>query len=376
MADSMIPLFAVNMPTDVDEPLLKTLHSGYITEGPKVKEFEDAFGSLINNRLVLAVNSGTMALTIALRLAYVQAGDEVVTTPMTCTATNLPILSLGALPVWADVNHRTGLIDPDSVRERITRRTKAIMCVDWGGMPCNIQALRAIGSEFGIPVIEDAAHALLASYKGYRVGSPLLSDFTCFSLQAIKHMTTVDGGVLAVVNVRDYQRGKKLRWFGIDRDAKAGDSRIDVDIEEWGYKGHMNDVAATIGLAQFGSLLPKLRAQVDNAHFYHHALSSFYDKPVESDRVRSTYWLYTILFPSTDLRKGFREFMAERGIQVSRVHRRNDEYTVFKGYGDRELPGLDSFAGRMMCIPVHWALSFEDRNRVVNACNDWAAEQR
>lgn len=375
MADAMIPMFKVNIPADVDGPLLETLHSGYITEGPKVKEFEGAFGSLIGNSRVLAVSSGTMALTIALRLAGVKAGDRVVTTPMTCTATNLPILSLGAVPVWADVNPATGLIDPDSVREKVQANglTKAIMAVDWGGMPCDLDALKAIGKQHGVPVIEDAAHALGAEYKGHNVGQ--VADYTCFSLQAIKHVTTVDGGVLAVSGDASYRRGRKMRWFGIDREAAvSGDSRIDVDITEWGYKGHMNDVAAAIGLVQLQehNIGPVLKAQRNHAEYFHSELSGYYLKPIEPEGKRSAYWLYTILFRAPEERGGFRKFMASRGIQVSQVHKRNDQYTVFKDFSGFALPGLDYFSSRMMCIPVHWALSRNDLSQIANACNEWA----
>jgi perosamine synthetase len=215
----MIPLFKVHMPKEVDKPLLEVLHSGYITQGEKVEQFEKKFADMMQYKHVVSVNSGTSALTLALRLAGVGYGDEVVTTPMTCTATNLPILSLGAKPVFADVDSETGLIDPASVLTKITKKTKAIMAVDWGGSPVDVRALMDIGRRYDLRVIVDAAHAIGTHHNGE-------ADFVCYSLQAIKHITTVDGGVLACKSPDAYHRGKVLRWFGIDREAPSTDTRM------------------------------------------------------------------------------------------------------------------------------------------------------
>ncbi len=382
----MIPLFKVHMPPrEILMPALeRTLFSGYVTEGPKVKEFEGTFGTLVSSTRIIAVNSGTSALTLALRLAGVGESDYVITTPMTCTATNLPILSLGAQLIFADVDPQTGLIDPNSVHEILHRprpqwmKIKAVVCVDWGGAPCNLTALDEIVSHHGVLLIEDAAHALGAEFDGRPVGSELYSDFSCFSLQAIKHVTTIDGGMISLGWRRqaEYERGKRLRWFGIDRESRSGgDSRIDLGIEEWGWKFHMNDVTATIGIEQLPFLPGVVRRHRDNAQVYHDLLSDYFVKPRDPEWARSAYWLYTILLPTASERDGFRDYMLKNGVQVSRVHRRNDEYAVFREYGGRgergRLPGVDRFSDRMICIPVHWGLSRDDVLRVVELCNEW-----
>jgi perosamine synthetase len=366
----MIPLFKVHMPKAVDEPLLEVLHSGYITQGPVVDLFEKDFAKVIDNPYTLAVNSGTSALTLALRLAGVGPGDEVITTPMTCAATNLPILSLFAKPVFADVDPLTGLIDPLSVAKLINERTKAIMCVGWGGLPPEHAALRQIADYYGIKIIEDAAHSLGAWDDGTRIGS--LADFTCFSLQAIKHITTVDGGMLACRDKADYLRGKKLRWFGIDRETPSADSRIDQDIEEWGYKFHMNDVAATIGAIQLTYLDEIISAHRKNAAAYDRYLDDRYFTITNRAEAMSSYWLYTILLPNAEARDDFKTYMTKKKIQVNQVHRRNDEYSVFAKYRQPKTPGLDNFASRMICIPVHWHLSKEDIFYIIASCNEFA----
>ena len=371
----MIPLFKVHMPPNLAGPLLETLYSGYVAEGRKVELFERAFGTYVHNTRVLALNSGTSALTLALRLAGVEYGDCVVTTPMTCTATNLPILSLGAKPLWADVDAVSGQISPHFVERHFTRSRgrlpKAIVCVDWGGAPCDMDALRSIGERWGVPVIEDAAHALGATYRGVPVGA--VADYTCFSLQAIKHITTGDGGVLACLRAEDHERARRLRWFGIDRGAPTGDSRIDVDIEEWGYKFHMNDVAATIGIEQMRYLSGIISSHRENAAYYDATLSRYFVRAYHVQGTVSARWLYTVLLPNSSERDAFVRFMLGRGIQVSRVHRPNDEYSVFKPYNfmGSDLTGTRVFSSRMVCIPVHWALTADERQQVADACDAW-----
>lgn len=370
----MIPLFKVNMSDSVGGSLLRTLHSGQIGQGPLVDEFEKLFGHFIGNRRVLAVNAGTSALQLALRLAKVGPGDVVITTAMTCTATNLPILAAGAIPVFADIDSKTGNIDVLSVSRllhKYGRKVKAIMCVDWGGLPAPLANLMELGHEYKIKVIEDAAHALGAIYDGKKVGS--IADFTCFSLQAIKHITTGDGGMLACKSPMAYRRGKKLRWFGIDREAEVqGDSRIDVDIPEWGYKFHMNDLAASIGISQMRVLPTILEVHRANAAYYDKNICKCIGRPPRGRG--SAYWLYTLLIPQ-GLRNQFKEFMAKAGIQVSQVHRRNDEYTVFNGYAvDGEMPGTKAFAEAMVCIPVHTGLTNSQREHIVASVNKFATK--
>lgn len=162
----MIPLFKVFMAPDVGDYILPVLHSGYIGEGEKVKEFEKAFSRMIENEQVWMTNSGTSAITMALRLAGMKRGDEIITTPMTCLATNMPILASGAIPVWADILE-DGTMDPESVERKVTKKTKAILCVDWGGLPCKLDELSA----FGLPLIEDACQCTRSIYKGRLIGN-------------------------------------------------------------------------------------------------------------------------------------------------------------------------------------------------------------
>lgn len=341
----------------------QVLDSGYITQGPKVKQFENELHKFLGVP-ALTLNSATSALTLALRLADVGPGDEVVSTPMTCQATNVPIMAMGAKIVWADVNPRTGLIDPASIKKRITKKTKAIMAVDWGGAPCDYDAIYDILPRDDIMVIEDAAHAFGSTYKGDHIGA--VTDFTAFSFQAIKHLTTVDGGALTAMSHYDLERGRLLRWYGIDREANTKEFRGEVDVPEWGYKFHMNDVNATIGLANLPHIPSILNTTNINGHILDMELNRDIYTLTSPDYLHSSAnWLYTVLLPNSKAREQFKEHMAKENIQVSQVHWRNDKMTTFKPF-ERDLPGVDEFSSRMICVPVHFDVDIE---RVLDAMN-------
>ena len=363
----MIPLFKVFMPESVMGPLKETLLSGYIGEGPKVKEFEARLAGWTGNSKILALNSGTSAIHLALRLANVGPGDEVISTPMTCTATNMPILAAGARIVWSDIDPWTGNIDPEDVRKKITKKTKAVICVHWGGYPCELLKLACCTVDKGIPVIEDAAHAFGSYYMDNAIGS--YSRFTCFSFQAIKGLTTVDGGALACMFEQDCDRGRLLRWYGIDRNAKGKDLRCEDDIAEYGYKYHMNDVCATIGIEQLkhtGNLINLHRC---HARMYDEAFKDL--KGVKLLRYRkgldSSYWLYTIRVRERD---GFIDYMNDAGIMASKVHARNDLHSCFKD-SRCELPGVDEFYAEQVSIPVGWWLTEEEVNYIISKVREY-----
>lgn len=358
-----IPLFKVHMPQSVMQPLSETLFSGYIGQGPRVEEFEVALASWFGSHNVLTVNSGTSALQLALRLANVGVGDEVISTPMTCTATNVPILAAGARIVWGDIDPTTGNIDPLDVERKITSKTKAIIAVHWGGYPAELAELNRIGRQYNLKIIEDAAHAFGASYHGRPVGSH--SDFVCFSFQAIKHLTTGDGGAVVCRDTEAYKRGKLLRWFGIDRESERKDLRCEEDVKDWGYKFHMNDIAATIGLQQLGFVADLLKRHRENADYYRERFKGLRGLTLldyQKDR-HGSYWLFTVLVSD---RTTFIEEMAASGVVVSQVHVRNDLHTVFREF-QRTLPGVTDFSARQVSIPVGWWISDGEREFIADA---------
>jgi dTDP-4-amino-4,6-dideoxygalactose transaminase len=358
--NSAIPLFKVFLPPEeILMPRLRNvLYSGQITEGAAVYDFEKKFASFVGLPNILSFYCGTAALHTALILAGVQPGDEVISTPMTAEPTNLAILHAGGKIVWADVDPQNGNIIADSITERITQKTRAIMVVHYGGIPASMKVIRNIADNNGITVIEDAAHALGARYDNAPIGAN--SEYTMFSLQAIKHMTTVDGGMLACKNPADLPKGRKVRWFGIDRQAP----RTEVDVKEVGYKYHMNNVNATIGLVQLNHINSVIEKHIDNGRYFDAALQGItgIERCRWDEEAKPSYWFYTVLAENRD---DLARYLTEHGIENSQCHKRNDWHSVFSS-SRCDLPGLDSFYSRMLHIPCGWWVTDEDRERLVS----------
>lgn len=359
----MIPMFKVGMNPEIDDELLKVIHSGWIGQGEKVKELESKLMKHFDHPRVLALSSGTHGLTLALRLLGVGVGDEVISTPLTCTATNMPILQQRADIVWADVE-RDFNIDPMAIKYAITEKTKAIVVVHWGGYPCDMSEIGQLSHDYNIPVIEDCAHVFNATYKDHQIGDTKWSRFAMFSFQAIKHLTSVDGGALCIEDYNDYKRAKLLRWYGIDRESERTDFRCEEDIKEWGYKFHMNDVCATIGLNNISLAYENDKKAQNNARYYEAQLIPFdgIEIPQIAEDRESSYWLFTMLVEN---RSEFCLMMSSKGISVSRVHERNDKHTCF-GKFKKDLPGLESIIDNMICIPVGWWVTKENREYIID----------
>lgn len=335
------------------------LYSGYIAEGEAVWSFEREFGRFIGNPNVLVVQSGTAALHLALLLLDVGPGDEVVSTPMTAEPTNTTIAITGAKVVWADVDVRTGLLDPKSVRKKITERTKAIMVVHYAGMVCDMDEFNQISLETGIPVIEDAAHSLGSKYLGKIVGSN--SQFTCFSFQAIKQMTTVDGGAISFANSEYLDDARRLRWFGLDKKV----SRLANDITRAGYKYGMNNVTATIGSVQLRYAQSVLGKYIANGRYYDAELqgvSGVSLVPYYSN-TEPSYWLYTL---KVENREDFIQMMDSKGVMASPLHHRSDTHSVF-AESKCELPQMEQWYRSFVHIPCGWWVDEADRDRIVAA---------
>lgn len=357
----MIPLVRPYLPPkEILLPKLEeVLYSGYIAEGAVVAEFEKKLAEEIGNPLCLTTNSGTAAIHIALTLLGVGKGDEVVSTALTAEPTNTTIALTGARVVFADVDARTGLISPDSIEEAITERTKAIMVVHYAGMVCDMNRINRISERYGIPVIEDAAHAFLSRFKGQPVGNN--SPYTCFSFQAIKHITTVDGGLLCLKSKTDFCRARKLRWFGLDKTIP----RLENNITEPGFKYHMNNVTAAIGLVQLDCLTETVFRNISNGKFYDERLQNIPGVsliPYYED-TEPSYWLYTILVAD---RARFIEMMTRRGIEASPLHLRNDRHAIFRQEPGRT-PNLDRFYESFVHIPCGWWVTDEVREQIADA---------
>lgn len=363
----MIPLFKIHTPQGVGQAIQEVFDSGFITEGEKSDLFENKFGNFIENKDVAIVNSCTSALTLAYDMSNVQPDDEVISTPMTCMATNEPIHNLKAKIVWADIDPTTGNISPDAIEKKITKKTKAIVGVHWSGLPFEIDEVNQIAKKHGLKVIEDAAHALGASYKGKKIGNH--SDYVCFSFQAIKHLTTVDGGAISTSLGEDEVKTiRKLKWFGLDR--KYQGQKWTQDITRSGYKFHMNNVNSVIGLIQMNYIDSIIEKHISNGKFYDLNIHNRHvTKLRQSSNAQSAYWIYTVLVESPT---HFSSYLSSKGIASDVVHVRNDRYSVFKEYQTDDLPGCDHFCSKMINIPVGWWLTEDNISYIVNTINQYS----
>jgi len=347
------------------EGVVKTLESGFVSEGRLVREFEEQLASRLGLVGPVAVNSGTSALHLGLVLAGVGPGDEVILPAQTFVASGLSILMCGATPVFADIQRLTGNLDPEAARRKITARTRAIMPVHWAGYPCDMDELNEVAREHGLAVIEDAAHALGAMYRGRPIGA--LSRFTAFSFQAIKHLTTGDGGALCCLAEADREEARRRRWFGIDRarDKATLLGERSYDLESLGFKYHLNDIGAAIGLGNLEGLPQALARHRSIAAEYRSGLDGLpglVHLESRPDR-QSSCWVYTIL---VEEREAFVAALSARGVPASVVHQRIDRNRVLGGCrGD--LPSQTWFDERQVALPVNVGLSDEDVNHVVSA---------
>ncbi len=356
----MIPLVKSYLPPKkyLMTELENILYSGYIAQGESVDIFESEFAKFIGNKNCLSVNSGSSALHIALILCDVKAGDEIISTPITAEPTNTVIAQTGAKIVWGDIDIKTGNLCPKDVEKKITSKTKAIMAVAYAGMPINVKEFKKIEKKYKIPVIEDGAHALGASYKNQMLGNHF--DYTIFSFQAIKHLTTIDGGMLCVKNSKKYQKSKLIRWFGLDKNK----TRFENNIKVQGYKYHMNNINATVGSVQLKFFDKVLKAYIDNGKYFDNELKNIdglelmeYYKDSEP-----SYWLYTMKVKN---RNRFIKMMESHGIMASPLHKRNDVHSIFK-QSKTNLPNVDAFNKEWVHIPCGWWVTHKDRKFIAD----------
>jgi len=375
-----IPVFKVLMSPEAGDAVAAVLASGYIGQGDRCEELEQAFGAAVDApEPPLFVNSCTSAIDLALHLIGVGAGDEVITTPITCTATNTHIPHRGALISWADVDPLTGNLDPRSVAQLVTPKTKAIIAVDWAGRPCDYAGLRRAAP--GIPIIQDAAHAFLAKQHGRSIAYgahyehagyvPHGGDYVCWSTQAIKHLTTGDGGFLQAP-AEQMERARLLRWYGLNRRSGA-DFRCAQDITEIGYKYQNNDIAAAIGLANLPLAQEAVTLCRDNAAYYTRWLANLPGIEYPDYDPGCSYWLFTLVVAD---RPAFMVHLAEAGISTSQVHARNDKHSAFKAVSNSRiaLPGVDAFDAGQVAIPVGWWLSQAERAHIAATVRDWSTQ--
>ena len=377
-----IPLFKVFMSEDVIKPLNDVILSGFISQGPQVDKFEEELSKYFNNQHVLTLNSATSGLTLALRLLIDEDKDDewpgfdivndyVLSPALTCFATNAAILANNCKIKWLDTDNNNANISIDDLRNKLCANTKIVYLVHWGGYPVDLNLLKELQEEhykkfgFKFKIIEDCAHAFGATYQNKKLGNH--GNICVFSLQAIKHLTTGDGGLIILPTSKLYERAKLIRWFGIDRNKRnynRKDFRLENDISEWGYKFHMNDINATIGLYNLPHIDGLLTKNRYNNNYLQENLNNVQDINLfenKSDR-ESACWLFTM---RVNRKNDFIEKMKSCGITTSQVHNRNDLNSCVSNFVC-DLVNITELEKELICIPVGWWLTQEDLEYIVN----------
>lgn len=344
----------------------RVLRSGWLTMGPQVRAFEEELRAYLGAPHVLAVSSCTAALHLSLLAAGVGSGDEVITTPLSFAATANAVVHVGAVPVFCDVDPKTYNLDPSGVAKKVTRRTKAVIPVHLAGLPCEVPRLR----QLGVTVIEDAAHAIGAEYRGKKVG--ILSPFTCFSFYATKNMTSIEGGAIAVKSSRAADRIRRLRVHGLSVDTlKRHESPFSpVEMDEPGFKYNMSDVQAAVGrvqLRRLEGLIKKRRALVD---CYRRALDGLpLMLPAEPAHVRHAWHIFIVrLIPPYHRRRNhIAAELKRRGIGVSLHYQPIHLYRFYRrryGYRPGDFPVAEELARQILTLPLHPRMKKADVQRV------------
>jgi dTDP-4-amino-4,6-dideoxygalactose transaminase len=345
----MIDLFRPYLPQEAIDEVNHTLKTRWLGQGPKVDLFEKEFESKFGVNHAVSLNSGTSALETAYDLIGLKEGDEVISTPLTCTATNLPLLDRGVKIIWADILESSLTLDHTDVLNKITDKTKAIVNVHLGGIESEIW-------HTSIPVVADAAQAL-GVFNG---------DYTCCSFQAIKHITTGDGGMIVCPNEETYKKAKLLRWFGIDREKKIKNNwqaytqrQMTFDIEMIGYKRQMTDIAASMGLAGLKKYDEVISHRRNLFGIYKDKLKDF-DGIKLVDGKNNTCWLCTVL---VERRDDFAKMMFESNIDTNLVQIRNDLFKIFGGER-ADLPVMNAVEGKYISLPIGMHITETDVNYI------------
>jgi perosamine synthetase len=361
----MIPVFKPCYGEEELEALKEPFKTGWIGLGPKTKEFEKKFADYIGVKYAIATNSCSASLHLAMKVMHIE-DCEVITTPMTFVSTNHAILYNNGIPVFADIYPDTLNINPDKIKELITDKTKAIVVVHYGGHPCDMDVINEIAQRHNLVVVEDVAHGCGGEYKGKKLGS--LGNIACFSFHAVKNLATADGGMITTDDPEIYSRLLKLRWLGITKDTWSREDKDKkyswyYDIEEVGYKYHMNDIAAAIGLVQLEKLddMNDRRRQITEKYNTEFADLDWLETPTTKSYAKSACHNYVI---KVNERDRLNTYLQENGISTGVHYIPNNHYQMYKNCrGDT--PVCEKVWTKLLTLPLFPDLTKDELDMII-----------
>lgn len=360
----MIPYSHQSIDDDDIVEVVKVLKSDWLTTGPKIAEFEAALCNYVSCRYAVAVNSGTSALDIAVQSLGLAQGSEVITTPFSFVATSNAILYNNLKPIFADIERDTRNISPDEIRKKITDKTKAILYVDYGGHPCDIDAIKEIAEEYDLFCIEDGCHAIGAKYKGKKIGP--LADMTAFSFHPVKAITTGEGGAVVTDSVELYEMLKMSRNHGIDKPASDRDGWA-YDMKFLGRNYRMTDIQAALGISQLKKLDKFIKRKEEIVTLYNEAFATVdgIEIPAVKPYAKHAWHIYTILVSGRD---ALFKRMRESGIGVN-VHYipiyRFSYYQKQLNINQNDFPITEEVYSTVITLPLYYNMKSDDIRKVI-----------
>jgi UDP-4-amino-4,6-dideoxy-N-acetyl-beta-L-altrosamine transaminase len=369
------------------EEVTQVLKSGWITTGPKVKEFEENFASFIGSKHAVAVNSGTAALHLALEAIGLKEGDQVITSPLTFAATAEVVCYFGAHPVFVDIDERTMNLDAEKLEEHFVNhdkdKVKAIIPVHYGGLPCNMDRIMKIAQRYGLRVIEDAAHAFPVKYQGQMIGT--IGDATCFSFYATKTITTAEGGMLTTNDDAVAERARIMRLHGISKDAwmrYTAQGNWYYEIVAPGFKYNLTDIAAALGLVQLKRAYAMWEKRREVADTYNEAFKGLPEIKTPYFAGDHAWHLYVIRLDTEKLKIDREEFIEElrrKGIGTS-VHfiplHIHPFYRDTYHYQLNDYPVSSKVYKQIISLPVYSKMSVDDAHRVADVVKEVIEKNR
>lgn len=364
-----IPLFDLNFDEQEENAVLEVLRSRWISTGPKTAEFENKFAQLLHTDHAVALSNCTVALHLAMKLIGLKSGDEVICPSLTFVATVNAIRYVDAIPVFADIKSCNDLtIDPEEIERKITGNTRAIVVMHFGGFACDMDRIMQIARKHGLKVIEDACHGPLSEYKGKKLGT--IGDIGCFSFFSNKNISTGEGGMLITNNQAYYERAKLLRSHGMTSMSyeRAKGHSTAYDVVDLGFNYRMDDIHASIGIAQLSKIIDDLdkRALIRKKYLELLRNISGIIVPFSEYSEFSSNYIFPIVLKdsNSEMRDQIRELMAEQGIQTSVHYPAVHRFSIYRDFYT-ELPLTDYVAGNLITLPMYAGLKYESIEYIV-----------
>jgi UDP-4-amino-4,6-dideoxy-N-acetyl-beta-L-altrosamine transaminase len=370
--DEFIPYATQDISEEDIKEVVNTLKSGWLTTGPKVKEFEDSLCNYLGCKYAIAVNSGTSALDIAVKALNFPEGSEIITTPFTFVADSNAVLYNNLKPIFADIEEGTRNIDPDQIRKKITKRTKAIIYVNYAGHPCDIDEIKKIARENYLFLIEDSCHALGAEYKGIKIGN--FADMTILSFHPVKHITTGEGGAIVTNNEELAKKLKTLRNHGIDKAPSERESWA-YDMKDLGRNYRITDIQCSLGASQIKKMDDFIKRRQEISKKYNEEFSKidWIKTPDTKYNVKHAWHLYTVLLKGVD-RNNFFEYMKKNNIGVNVHYIPSYKFTYYKrnfNISPEEFPVTEDVFNRIITLPLYPKMTNEQVERVIRLVREY-----